>query len=518
MNIYPILHTNTKKKNQNIFLLAKLEKAVFEKRPALGRNFDRDNLLSLKEFTKKQFDIPGNDAITEVKKKELIETIKKETTRLLDKEVADRIEKQLLRNYQVITTDHHGPLTDAGFLNGNLLVHSITEDSENVKDIIMLSCANISFDNPSFPRGHLFHTMGENGPVLNQLGFFSRKVRPLTVSGNPAFTLENLENVKTKILAMIREQLLKQEYADKLIAIIDEIYADPSVHSVKTFSEQVTKTNFALWKKIVGNNSSNLIYLEQEQIVNQLIHDYHLTNNTLINRIIFDESLFEKFVRHFDGINSGFSLKKRTGTYLFWAFPKDQKYRVQLWKEGNKLISADRSYSVELTPAAIGKAIQDKELLPSTLLSFIILSFYYGLSLMGGRRQTSYLTKMKAAYENFILDIGELENLQLLHLVSTMKQSLPFPGVAFLQDKNRNKIPATTFDILLYGDSNYLDTIKHMAQSATVEQIVLRALPDLYRSAVPEAEQDEQLKSISHEAIDLVTQFDSLIKPIGTLL
>lgn len=519
MNLYPITNQNIiKPKNLDFLHLAKLEKAVFAKRPSLGETYLKDGNLSLFEFTSRQLVNPINTQISDLKKNEIIKTITKETSKRLNAEIAKSVGDQLKQNFQVITADHHGPLTDPRFLNSNLLIHNALLQNDQTKNIIVLSCANVSFDNISFPRGHEFHTINGEVASMNQLVFFPRKVRPLNVSGHPAYGQENLVQLKDRIQAFKREGIIKQELGDKLENIFNEIYTEPSVLEVETFSEQVTKTNFNLWKKLVGENSTNLIYLEQEQIVNALIVDNHLYRDTVINDILFKKSVTEVFIKYFDGISRGFSLENKTGTYLFWGLPKDQKYRTQLWKEGNKLVSSDKTFSVELTPVAIAKAIASKELIPSTLLSFIILSFYYGLSLVGGGRQTTYLTEMKNAYISFVKAINDDEDYNFVEDVSTTKLAATFPSVAFVADKNNNLIPATMLDLLLYGDQNYMETIAELAKKITIQQAIARELPKFYRIEIPEENQKENLKNISVSHIDKLTNFSSIVRTSGYIV
>ena len=92
-----------------------------------------------------------------------------------------------------------------------------------------------------------------------------------------------------------------------------------------------------LWKKIMKDHpeAPNLVYIEQEAIVNNLLNKYHLDQDTLIHKLLFTPKYHKLLLKHFDGIIRGFSTKDKIGTYLFWALPNGQKYRVQLWKKGN---------------------------------------------------------------------------------------------------------------------------------------------------------------------------------------
>jgi hypothetical protein len=513
MSLYPFLQPQVSQRHRKkTLLLADLERAVFGSLPVLGQIYERSGSVSLLEFTRKQFYSKKGDLIAEKKKNEVIVAIKGQITRHLSEDAAYRIEQQLKRDFSIITADHHGPLTHPNFLASNLLTHFVFENEANPYDILVLACANISFDTSTFPRGHLF-TADNNGTVeQEQLTFFSRKVRPLTVSGHEAYTQESLDTMKQRIITMLQEGKIKKTQAEKLTAVIDEVYADPSVLALKTFSEQITKTNYALWKKIMGEKT-NLIYLEQEQVVNNLIVANHLNTETIIGKVMFDETVFDAFVKYFNGVSRGFNMTTRKGTYLFWGTPKDQKYRLQLWKEGNKLVAADGSFSVDLTPAGIKQAIERGELLPSTLLSFMILSFYYGLSLIGGKRQTTYLTKMKIAYTLFCKEIGFTDPIH----AETSKQLIALPSIALLTDKNGNVVSANGMDLLLYGDADYKTAMRYMVERTTVAQAIARNLPAIYRSVVAVEKQTEELLSLTVDDIDRITNFTANLKFSGTI-
>jgi hypothetical protein len=103
-----------------------------------------------------------------------------------------------------------------------------------------------------------------------------------------------------------------------------------TVLNCATFTEQVTKTNFDLWQTFFHEQvPANFVSLEQETIVNRLLLKYHLDQSTIINQFLFDPSFEALMYHYFDGIMAGFSTKEQWGTYLFWALPRDQKYRMQ---------------------------------------------------------------------------------------------------------------------------------------------------------------------------------------------
>lgn len=499
--------------------LLQLEESVFSKRPVLGEIYTRKGSQTLAEFVRNQIkDIESySQSVSSQRKIELITVISDLTRELLGQEVAISISEQLEKYFSVITADHHGPLTDPGFLNNNLLTGFATHNIDpKLQNILVLACANISFDNDSFPRGHLVHTFTDT-VITNQLVFFSRKVRPLTIAFHQPYNQDAILEAKKRIEVWKKEQNLPEKTTAILDSILDKIYANADVLNTPHFSDQVTKTNYLLWKELFKDFSQfpNLVYLEQEQVVNELLLKYHLASDTIINHILFDESYHDLIIKHFDGISGAFTISKQSGTFLFWGLPKNQKYRVQLFKNGNTLTSIDGSYSVPLTPEAVQKGIQDKELIPSTLLSFITLSFYYGLTLVGGGGQTTYATQMKNAYINFTIELNKQDS--LLKRIPTNLQAVVYPTLALLKTPAKNLIPATTLDLLLYCSASGLQEINELTQKITFRQAITHALPEIYAFFAQKDEYGTTDQEHIQTIIDRATGFTDIVKPCGEM-
>src|SRR5258705_1608290 len=109
MSLYPILQPQISERyKKKTVLLEGLERAVFGRLPVLGQIYERNGSLSLLEFTQKQFNSKTGDLVAENKKTEVIAAIKDETEKQLGSAAAERIEKQLHKDYSIITADHHG--------------------------------------------------------------------------------------------------------------------------------------------------------------------------------------------------------------------------------------------------------------------------------------------------------------------------------------------------------------------------------------------------------------------------
>jgi len=501
-------------------LFTTLKEKAFKRRPQLKKILETYGDMTLLEFAK-QYNLQSKTTFPKERKTQFIEAFTEETERLLGKNIAASCKKQLEITYRVTTTDHHGPLSEPGMVNSNMHESLLYLNGDKImKNVIVLGCANVSFDNESFPRGLLFHSFKENQLITNQLVFFPRSVRACPVVYFPAYTQTHLENTKKRIETWIREKKITEKQKQTIEDILAKIYAEPSVLACKYFSEQITKTNYHLWRKIMQTypKAPNLIYIEQEGLVTRLLKQYHLDQNTFINRLLFTPKYHELLLKHFDGILRGFSTKDKVGTYLFWAIPHGQKYRVQLWKKRNTLQTEDGTYCIPLTPDGIRHAIEKKELIPSTLLSFILLTFYYGVHLFGGSNQTTYLTQMKEAFIRMQKEYGDTESVSLVNDVNTTSLSIAIQSLAFLQTTQSSRVPATGIDFILYGNKDTITIMENVAKKLTVRDTFYRILPDCYRWYYKEEEREPELLEITRDQIEEYLHIEHKIVPAATII
>jgi hypothetical protein len=197
---------------------------------------------------------------------------------------------------------------------------------------------------------------------------------------------------------------------------------------------------------------------------------------------------------------------------MFWGLPKGSKYRVQLWKEGNFLVSQDGSYRIELTPENLKKALEANELIPSLMLSYIILSFYYGIKCLGGFSQVNYLTFMKNAYIKMQVDMGNYRSIEVCARAQTKEMGADFT-IAFLDGPNGEMVPATGLDLILYGDEKTWSCMMNVSKQITLEESVNPLMPEFYRICYPESDRDPELVNITDADIIKLSGLDKKIKP-----
>jgi len=314
---------------------------------------------------------------------------------------------------------------------------------------------------------------------------------------------------------MVESHDVHKEEASKIDSLLDEIYMRPDILACESFSDQTTKSNFHLWKKFFGakniDEAPNLIYLEQESLVSKLIVAFHLYTDTTISHILFDHAYDPLMLNYFEGIMGAFDRKDNYGTYLFWGLPKGAKYRVQLWKQGDELKSEDGSYRIQLNPGAIKKALEAKEIMPSMMLSHIVLSFYYGLKCLGGFSQVNYLTLMKNAYIKMQVDRGNYRSIEVCARSQTKEMGGDF-AFSFLGGPKGELVPSTGLDLIMYGTDQTWSCLVEQSKQITLEEAIYPLMPEFYRIIYPETQRDPELISLSAENITSLLQLDKKMK------
>jgi len=494
----------------------RLKEKVLEKRPILREIIVKRGAKSLYDYAKEYISVNLNPPIRQ-RQDELISTVEAEVMRLLGKKIAREAAVQLEHYYYVSTADHNGPLCHPFFINSNLLTAApFFEHSDPLlNNVIVLSCGSVSLNNSSYPRGLLFNTYTKGRIQTQKLSFFPAKDRLCPVFNYRPFGVEDIERAKGSLYQMVSSQDVHREEASKIDSLLDEIYMRPDILACESFSDQTAKSNFYLWKKFFGakniDEAPNLIYLEQESLVSKLIVAFHLYSDTTISHIFFDNTYDPLILNYFEGIMGAFDRKDHYGTYLFWGLPKGAKYRIQLWKQGNELKSEDGSYRIQLNPGALKKALETKEIMPSMMLSHMVLSFYYGLKCLGGFSQVNYLTLMKNAYIKMQVDRGNYRSIEVCARSQTKEMGGDFT-FSFLGGSKGELVPSTGLDLIMYGTDQTWSCLVEQSKQITLEEAIYPLMPEFYRIIYPETQRDPELISLSAENITSLLQLDKKMK------
>lgn len=497
-----------------------LKESVLIKKPVLRDILEKHGNKSLVEYANDYFDVNIGPGLRE-RQEEFFQTFHPQVSNLLGSDIADSAVQQLKKYYFVSTADHHGPLCDPFFLSSNLVtaISGLERSDPDFQNVIVLSCANVSLNNSSFPRGLLFSSYHDEKVQTHRLSFLPSNSHSSAVYNFRAYLSQEIDKVRTTLKEKLKAGHVKTHHAEKIHDLLSKIYHHENVLQSQNYSEQVTKTNFHLWRGYLGEdhqNPPNLIYLEQETLVVQLLLDHHLDQSTILNRIFFEPTLEPLILKYFNNISGAFSLENKWGTYLFWGISKDKNYRIPLWKQGEFLVSADGEYKIPLTPESIRQALEKKEILPSMLTIFFVLSLYYGLKCLGGFSQVNYLTFMKDAYIEMMKELGEDKEVALVEPVQT-KEFGEDLTVAFLADPKGEVTMASGLDLILYHNKETFECMKSEAKIITLNEAIGPMMPSFYRVVYPGPERKDELMAITSQDIVKLTGLDKKIKPCVTI-
>lgn len=448
--------------------LEEVKKVVFSHKPKLREVIERHGRLSVFDYFNT---VPYSvfSQIQENRQKELLEVIQEKTQKLCGKEIADEIIEQLKDNYFVSTAEHHGVVCHPFFFN-NTLCRFLTQQERKKTAVLSLTCGSISLNNSSFPRGLLFH---DQSLVEERLHFFSGQRKH-----TPVFSLRSYSSdKKSKMLEQIERMNLSEENKNKFKTIIEEIIFSPEILGQEFFSDQITLINQALWKLLPGHENVHLIHIEQEEIVRQLLLRYHLESETLIYNLLFSESIRSLFIKYFENITGAFSIETERGSILFWTIVDGE--RKSLWLKDNTLVSLDEKIKIDLEVETIREHLRNKTIMPTMALSFIVLSFYYGLTCGGGFSQINYLDDMKTAYLKFLEEAGYTEEQQLVESLETGVFCGEFVLATIASGDNHR--PAFSLDMILANSNTNHARLLDLSKTSSLETVIDGMMPEYYK-------------------------------------
>ena len=435
-----------------------IRKTVLDAKPVLAQVLEEHGSESLLEYFKQG--PQGSASVPEDRKDEFLSVFRDMTARIVGNVAAESATRELSESWYVSTADHHGPLTHPFFFN-SALMQAAANRAAGKRTVVVLSCAGISVDNSSFPRGFLVHD--------EQLRQLRLRLVSRTESSQPVYSLsayrhKEIASLKNQIDASSLSFALKLN----LIESVLPIYASSEALSFSRYGEQMTYSNFYLWKLLPGQHDTDLIYLEQEALVAQLIVRHHLEAETVISELLTDARWQETFEQEFDGIAGAHSIEKGNGTFLFWGI-EDSK-RVAL-KRGDERISSR---------SRIREGLETGTLMPSMSLTYCVLAFYYGINCGGGFSQVNYLTYMKEAYVR-LLSKYDASGEERTMLVGVETRFFCGEFVLATLGAGAELVSATPLDMYLYSNGETEGLLDMAMRAHTLRGAVDAIMPELYK-------------------------------------
>ena len=197
--------------------------------------------------------------------------------------------------------------------------------------IINFCTSHVSLGNSSYPRGMVFHGDGLKSPQKHlYLPLFPASKRMCPVFRLQGFTNQIKEVCMFRIQQYIEDSYISPETSRVLIDFLQQNLLTDQILTHQYYSEQITRLNNIWWKKLFPH-LPDYIPLDAESMVCEILRT-HLQNNTVLTRIMTDNSIQSFIEQYFNSISCCFNLTDKTGTYLFWHLDENN-VRHALWRE-----------------------------------------------------------------------------------------------------------------------------------------------------------------------------------------
>lgn len=195
---------------------------------------------------------------------------------ILGPDIAGRSLATLKRNHLVSTADHHGIITHPFFLSTNY-ARSLYALNNQQECVVTFTCAGISLSNSSLPRALAYHTASGE---LEKIFFHSLAMKHTPVYCAPPISLKNIQTA----IDTVSDQRQIKTY-------LESLRDDNQFMNLSDYDSQCTYASHLLWKLVSGFGDIDLIYLSQERLTNALLRDNHFNQKTLINQLLFNETV-----------------------------------------------------------------------------------------------------------------------------------------------------------------------------------------------------------------------------------
>lgn len=463
----------------------KLRSLIYQKQPVFAEIMREFGSETLYKYVQRLFEVSKQPYFSN-RRQEIVAVIKSLVADRLDATLAEEVAVQLMNYPAVSTTDHHSWLQDPFWLNADLLqTMGVVEVNkpEVLRNTIILSFSSISLNNKDgYPKGLTFHD--DKTGELHHVPLFLDKEKMRMVYGAPGIDLKNIYHAI--------DHVHKYEEIGVLDAQASSVFEEKILHnfSVETvfekrgLCEQITRFNRAMGSRLfVGAKSGNidpeLVYIEIETVVAELFQKFHLSNqDSLLYRLLFDSKMHALAADKFKNLRGGYDKENEKGSYFFWGI-NDNHHRVALFLEDGFLVSSDNSISLPWEPGAVSAALKEKKLMPGMLLCYLVVSLYYGFTCFGGFCQVNDLTAIKNAWSEVLTQLGELDEAAAGRAVNT-KTFLGDVVMVQMATRDQGAVPATSWDLLIYGLENRYDYYVEQAKVMTIEEAITPLLPAMY--------------------------------------
>ena len=397
--------------------------------------------------------------------KRILDAIEQETTSILGSVIGKKAHSAMQHMRWVNTADHHGLLHHPYFyITALALSHPSIQKTENVT--VTLPFGGISLGNDSFPRGCMFHDR-ELSP--QRIFFKSLKERRLPVYALSPITKRDLQREQHHSLSFS----LSKDAHEKLQSFFVALDNNVRVWSQETFSAQLTAMNNVLWHELFAKQRGDFVYLEMETVVRRLLLDRHLVSDTDIFKLLFTPAWQKVFVTLFNDIP--YSHTTHSGTHLFWYVDYQAQTRKRLLITNGTLTTPEGDVSINLNPECIAQGLTNRTLMPSSVLSLLIIHAVEKLACGGGASQLQYLPEFMMQWQLLLAEQGAPSQHMPNSAILCGHQALFQNGI----DGQVKPSLSTLIDVLLYK-KDITTTLDQLLMTTPIAPSVDALIPILH--------------------------------------
>jgi hypothetical protein len=396
---------------------------VRENLPVVDRTISQYGDLSLREYLTNFSRATGASFQS---RDDILDIVFRYVAPLLGNALAKDTTEDLAALSIILTSNHHGVDYYAQTLQSRLIFSfRSTMGLSSARTVPIFACGNIPLNNLTYPRGLLLY----RGPSRDldaipfKLPLFPDRLKRTMVNAAQAYDETMVGNLQCQLDKMIRKGEAPSDVGAAARTILVEDYRFAALAAVPDYSQQAVILNNLIWKRLFarGFSHSEMIYLEMEKIVDALLARDLSNPASLAWSVLFDPALRENVVAELDGTKGCWNREVLGQRFLTKALPATHleagKYcgTVFFWGVdcGGRRIplsTARRSFGevvfrgvddqgtaleIPLTPEAISKSLQERQMVPSLFTSFMVLSFARGVGCVGGYLQGEYLPQMQ---------------------------------------------------------------------------------------------------------------------------
>ena len=395
----------------------------------------------------------------------ILGAIQNEVTSIFQsKELGESALRAMKQRQWVSTTDHHGLLCHPYFYSSNL-AQSYTTVRSREDVLVTLPFGNVSLGNDSFPRGFFFH---DKNFKIARFIFKSLKERSMPVCAVEPFSLASFTRECDRVLHLP----LGSDARERLSTFLTALRRTEGVWSQTTYSAQLTVCNQVLWTTLFPNKRGTLLYVDIESIVRRLLTEKHFIEDTRIHRLLTNAEWRMAFVHLFEGVPG--SHTKNTGTHFFWYIDTLVGIRRGLRVLNDTLVTEEGDVTIECSAGSLMDALVKGRIIPSTVLTLLIVHAEERLTCAGGVSQLDYVHTMMERWQKLLQQCGIGDTIQTNTGILAGEQAL-----FGMRSVGHESALASLFDVLMYESHPY-DVVERALETTKIRDTIDAMLPTLY--------------------------------------